>query len=176
MHDVAWAGSPAVPEQLLAGAQAALVHKTMPNWTCPPAPPIIDLIVRVQRLVKFAEDTLAEAHDALEDMQKNVDDLHTEKASIQRTARGFKAGSWAYICKASLQADLDDLIEDVDSTLDRALRSERSRRGSRSVEASTPRRIVIEKDKKDDDAPISVERQCTIARVFASERIERDND
>lgn len=45
--DVAWAGSPAVPEQLLAGVQAALVSKPMADCVCPPTPAAVMLIVRV---------------------------------------------------------------------------------------------------------------------------------
>lgn len=62
-QDVTWAGSPAVQEQLLASVQAALVALPTPNWTSSSMAPIVDLIVRVQKLAQMAERALSVAHD-----------------------------------------------------------------------------------------------------------------
>lgn len=155
MNEVEWVGSPAVPEQLLAAAQAALVAKDMPEWTCPLAPPLIKIIVRIQSLTKQSESLLAEGIEANEHIQQKVESLHSAKAAIKRKARAFRAGTWQFLCKASLQEDLDDLIEDIGNTLERALRSKRSRGSARSSGSLTPRRLVVEKEKNDEDAPIS---------------------
>lgn len=75
-----------MPEQLLAAVKAALADKGTPDWTSPPASCIIELIERVQKLAKLAENVLENVQDARDDVQRKVEALHNEKTSIKRTA------------------------------------------------------------------------------------------
>lgn len=161
--DVAWARSPAVPEQLLSCVQGGLVANTTPNWTFPPIFSIIRLIVRVQELFKLAEETLFQLHNNYESAQTKVEQIHAENSAIRRAARPFWVCIWTYLCKAALHSDLDYLDYDSDGALERALRSKRVRRSSRSTDPNSPlRRILIEKDKQDDEAPISSENSAKL--------------
>lgn len=111
-----WAGSPAVPEKLLASAQAALVANKMPDWVCPLAPPLVQVLLRVQALAKRAENVLDEGIDASDVIQQKAESLHSEKASIKRAARVLSAGNWKFLCSAALQNEFDELMDDIDST------------------------------------------------------------
>lgn len=149
MADVELAGRPAVPEQLLATAQAALVAKGMEGWTCPPQFPIVNLIARTIKLASVANGIMLDIGDSPEQMQPKV--------AIRRSIRAFNAGTWNSICQAARTLDLDEMIEEVDKAVDRAVRMKRARRGSRSTKnPTTPRRFIIEKEKDDDEARISV--------------------
>lgn len=157
MSDVEWVGSPSVPEQLLAASQAALVVKGMPDWVCLPEPPLIDLIASVQDMGQRMELILEHGVDASEAVQEKIEKLHSEKTSIKRALRAFNAGTWQFLCTAALQIHSDDVMADIESALDRAMRAKLSRGSARSSGSRTPQRFVIEKEKSEDEAPISLE-------------------
>lgn len=106
MSDVEWAGSPAVPEQLLAAAQAALVAKGMENWACPLKFPIVDLIARVVKLASTADNIMLDVSDSPEQMQPKVKAMHDEKVAIRRSIRAFNVGTWNSVCQAARTTDL----------------------------------------------------------------------
>lgn len=80
ISDVTLTGSPAVPEQLLATIHAALVAKGTENWSCPPSPLVVGLIVRVQELAKLADKTMSNFTSSDEDTQSMIEKVHAEKA------------------------------------------------------------------------------------------------
>lgn len=153
--DITWLGSPAIPEQLLAIVQSAILKKGMPDWNCPPAPRVVELIARVRKMAQTAEEILASNIDATERTQEKIEDLQKEKTSIKQSARAFRAGTWEFLCQAALHEEIDGLIEDIESAIGRALRVKRARSSVRSSASRTPQRITIEKEKSEDEAPIS---------------------
>lgn len=81
--------------------------------------------------------------------------------------RALRVGNWARLTKVSGCGDNDELLSDVDASLERALRTKRVRRGSRSTDAATtPRRITIEKEKDDNEAPISAADNAKLSEVL----------
>lgn len=104
-----------------------------------------------------ADSILESVDEAGVNVDADVKKIYAEIRASKREARSFDLDEWDTLCEAAGFRNLSVILKDLDDAMDKNRRLGRSPAGSRSrsPRMSGQRSIIIEREKRIDEAPIS---------------------